>query len=205
MNSRSDFGRIFWPDPRDDPHAMADLKALMEKATETKPTDIDEKDKGARAPPPSRATAPPRRRDAATPRGRAASHTRASASCLGTPDDWVKRHPTMVRLTGRHPFNCEPPLPELMSHGFITPATLHYVRNHSAVPHCEWETHTLRVGGMVEKPMTFTMDQLAAMPAREIPVTLVCAGNRRKEENLVKQTIGFNWGAAGVSTSVGKG
>ena len=33
-------------------------------------------------------------------------------------------------------------------------------------------------------------------------VLLVCAGNRRKEENLVKQTIGFNWGAAGVSTSV---
>lgn len=44
-----------------------------------------------------------------------------------------------------------------------------------------------------------------AMPAREIPVTLVCAGNRRKEENLVKQTIGFNWGAAGLGTSVWKG
>jgi len=46
------------------------------------------------------------------------------------------------------------------------------------------------------------MDDLLAMPARELPITLVCAGNRRKEENLVKQTIGFNWGAAGVSTSV---
>jgi NAD(P)H-flavin reductase/DMSO/TMAO reductase YedYZ molybdopterin-dependent catalytic subunit len=43
------------------------------------------------------------------------------------------------------------------------------------------------------------------MPARELPVTLVCAGNRRKEENLVAQTIGFNWGAAGVGTSVWKG
>jgi len=43
------------------------------------------------------------------------------------------------------------------------------------------------------------------MPSREIPITLVCAGNRRKEENLVAQTIGFNWGAAGVSTSVWKG
>ncbi len=47
---------------------MADLKALMKKATETQPTEIDEKDKGARPPPPSRAAAPPRRRAAAPPR-----------------------------------------------------------------------------------------------------------------------------------------
>lgn len=47
-----------------------------------------------------------------------------------TPDDWVKRHPELVRLTGRHPFNCEPPLPKLKEGGFITPQTLHYVRNH---------------------------------------------------------------------------
>ena len=46
----------------------------------------------------------------------------------------VKRHPDLVRLTGRHPFNCEPPLPALKAAGFITPPTLHYVRNHGAVP-----------------------------------------------------------------------
>jgi len=123
----------------------------------------------------------------------------------GTPDDWVPRHPALVRLTGRHPFNVEPPLPTLMEHGFITPASLHYVRNHGAVPKCETETHELSVSGLVDAPHTFTMAELLAMPARELPVTLVCAGNRRKEENLVKQTIGFNWGAAGVSTSVWKG
>uniref|UniRef100_A0A7S0L9G1 Nitrate reductase n=1 Tax=Coccolithus braarudii TaxID=221442 RepID=A0A7S0L9G1_9EUKA len=123
----------------------------------------------------------------------------------GTPDEWVPRHESLVRLTGRHPFNCEPPLPKLMEHGFITPASLHYVRNHGAVPKCEWGTHELRVDGLVDKPTTFTMADLLALPSRELPITLVCAGNRRKEENLVKQTIGFNWGAAGVSTSVWKG
>ena len=117
----------------------------------------------------------------------------------------MPRHPDMVRLTGRHPFNVEPPLPKLMDHGFITPAALHYVRNHGAAPKIKWEEHTLSVGGCVDTPMTFTMDNLLAMPARELPVTLVCAGNRRKEENLVAQTIGFNWGAAGVGTSVWKG
>ena len=46
----------------------------------------------------------------------------------------IKRHPDLVRLTGRHPFNCEPPLPALKAAGFITPPSLHYVRNHGAVP-----------------------------------------------------------------------
>ena len=73
------------------------------------------------------------------------------------------------------------------------------------MPKCTWDTHKLSIDGLVDKPTTFSMDDIYAMPAREIPVTLVCAGNRRKEENLVKQTIGFNWGAAGVSTSVWKG
>jgi len=124
---------------------------------------------------------------------------------VGTPDEWIPRHPDLVRLTGRHPFNVEPPLPKLMQQGFITPAALHYVRNHGAVPRIAWDEHRLSVSGLVDQPTTFTMDDLLAMPARELPITLVCAGNRRKEENLVAQTIGFNWGAAGVSTSVWKG
>ena len=128
-----------------------------------------------------------------------------SSRVRSTPDEWIPRHPDLVRLTGRHPFNVEPPLPKLMEHGFITPAALHYVRNHGAVPKIGWNEHRLSVSGLVDQPTTFTMDDLLAMPARELPITLVCAGNRRKEENLVAQTIGFNWGAAGVSTSVWKG
>ena len=31
--------------------------------------------------------------------------------------------------------------------------------------------------------------------------TLSCAGNRRKEENMVKKTIGFSWGPAGTACS----
>jgi len=40
----------------------------------------------------------------------------------GTADAWVERSPSLLRLTGRHPFNGEPPLPLLMRHGFVTPA-----------------------------------------------------------------------------------
>ncbi|KAK6938463.1 Moybdenum cofactor oxidoreductase, dimerization [Dillenia turbinata] len=124
----------------------------------------------------------------------------------GTADSWVKRNPSMIRLTGKHPFNSEPPVTRLMHHGFITPVPLHYVRNHGPVPKARWEDWTVEVCGLVKRPTLFTMVQLVNdFPSREFPVTLVCAGNRRKEQNMVKQTIGFNWGSAGVSTSVWRG
>lgn len=125
---------------------------------------------------------------------------------VGTPDEWVPRDGRLVRLTGRHPFNVEPPMSELGKHKFITPCSLHYVRNHGAVPKLTWEEHTIDIGGpCVTKPLSISMDDLAAMEPRELPVTLVCAGNRRKEQNQIRQTIGFNWGACGVSTTVWKG
>ncbi|KAG5245873.1 nitrate reductase family protein [Salix suchowensis] len=124
----------------------------------------------------------------------------------GTADKWIERNPSMVRLTGKHPFNSEPPLARLMHHGFITPVPLHYVRNHGPVPKATWQDWTVEVCGLVKRPARFTMDKLVnEFPARELPVSLVCAGNRRKEQNMVKQTIGFNWGSAGVSTSVWRG
>ncbi|KAI5058524.1 hypothetical protein GOP47_0026694 [Adiantum capillus-veneris] len=124
----------------------------------------------------------------------------------GTADNWVKRHPELVRLTGRHPFNCEAPLPRLMAHGFITPTSLHYVRNHGYVPKASLDEWTIELSGLVKRPQVFNMYQIMnEFKPRQIPVTLVCAGNRRKEENMVQQTIGFNWGAAGVSTSMWKG
>ena len=124
----------------------------------------------------------------------------------GTADAWVKRNPSLIRLTGKHPLNCEPPLARLMRHGFITPAPLHYVRNHGAVPRADWAMWTVEVAGLVRRPARLTMEQLArGFPAVELPVTLACAGNRRKEQNMVQQTVGFNWGPAGVSTSVWRG
>lgn len=125
---------------------------------------------------------------------------------VGTPDEWVPRDGRMVRLTGRHPFNSEPPLSLLASYNFITPASLHIVRNHNRVPQLTWEDHTLIVSGpLVSNPLELDMDTLAAMPTRELPVTISCCGNRRKEVNMIKQTIGFSWGAGGVGTNVWKG
>ncbi|KAK7410572.1 hypothetical protein VNO78_01450 [Psophocarpus tetragonolobus] len=123
-----------------------------------------------------------------------------------TSDHWIKRNASLIRLTGKHPFNCEPPLPRLMYHGFITPVPIHFVRNHGSVPRANWEDWTIEVTGLVARPTRFTMEQLVhEFPTREFPATLVCAGNRRKEQNHVKQIIGFNWGAAAISTSLWRG
>lgn len=40
------------------------------------------------------------------------------------------------------------------------------------------------------------------LPVVTAPVTLVCAGNRRREQNVVRRSLGFNWGAAGLSTAL---
>ncbi|KAJ4753487.1 Nitrate reductase [Rhynchospora pubera] len=123
-----------------------------------------------------------------------------------TPDSWVKRSPTLIRVTVKHPVNCEPPLHRLMKYGFITPASLHYVRNHGSVPQGDWSTWTVEVTGLVKQPYKFIMDELVnEFEPIEIPVTLACSANRCKEQNMVRRTIGFNWGAGAISTSVWRG
>ncbi|KAG7671215.1 hypothetical protein Ndes2437B_g03830 [Nannochloris sp. 'desiccata'] len=121
-----------------------------------------------------------------------------------TGDDWIARHEKMIRLTGRHPFNSEPPPADLMA-GYITSPELHYVRNHAKVPQMTWEDHSVTVNGLVDTPKSFSMENLTSMPAVDVTCTLTCAGNRRKEQNMVKKTIGFNWGPAGTACSTWTG
>ena len=122
-----------------------------------------------------------------------------------TPDAHVPRDSRLIRLTGIHPFNCEAPLTALYDSGFLTPSELWYVRNHGAVPEVldsDLLSWTMSIEGMVENPMTLTLGELLTIPQITIPVTLVCAGNRRKEQNVVRKGNGFNWGSAGVSTAL---
>ncbi|KAJ5806597.1 nitrate reductase (NADPH) niaD or niiA-Penicillium chrysogenum [Penicillium pulvis] len=127
----------------------------------------------------------------------------------GTPDSHVPRDPRLIRLTGVHPFNVEPPLTALYKEGFLTSPELFYVRNHGPVPQVrdedipDWE---LSIEGLVENPITLSFreilekyDQITA------PITLVCAGNRRKEQNTVRKSKGFSWGPAGLSTALWTG
>jgi len=126
-----------------------------------------------------------------------------------TPDHHVERDARLIRLTGIHPFNVEAPLSELFNEGFLTTENLHYVRNHGLVPQVDdadmmgWE---FTVEGMVKTPIKLTLrDLITDYEQVTYPITLVCAGNRRKEQNIVRKTKGFSWGAAGVSTALWTG
>jgi nitrate reductase (NAD(P)H) len=126
-----------------------------------------------------------------------------------TPDYHVPRDPRLIRLTGVHPFNVEAPLSALYNEGFLTSADLFYVRNHGAVPIVEdsmvqnWE---FSIEGLVDNPMTMTLKDLHRDYEQVTnPITLVCAGNRRKEQNQVRKSKGFSWGPAGVSTALWTG
>lgn len=128
---------------------------------------------------------------------------------LKTPDNHVERDPRLIRLTGIHPFNVEAPLSDLYDEGFLTTKDLHYVRNHGPVPRVEdakildWE---FTVEGMVETPVKMTLrDLINDYEQVTYPITLVCAGNRRKEQNVVRKTKGFSWGPAGLSTALWTG
>ncbi|KAF3905116.1 hypothetical protein ABW21_db0202730 [Orbilia brochopaga] len=126
-----------------------------------------------------------------------------------TPDAWVPRDRRLIRLTGLHPFNVEAPLTALFDAGFITPTELFYVRNHGAVPQIlddEIPDWTITVEGLVERPLSITLRELLQdFEQITAPITMVCAGNRRKEQNVVRKTKGFSWGAAGVSTAIWTG
>eukprot|EP00929_Paragymnodinium_shiwhaense_P034691 TRINITY_DN18844_c0_g1_i2.p1 TRINITY_DN18844_c0_g1~~TRINITY_DN18844_c0_g1_i2.p1 ORF type:complete len:600 (-),score=110.60 TRINITY_DN18844_c0_g1_i2:556-2355(-) len=120
-------------------------------------------------------------------------------------DQWVPRDKRMNRLTGTHPFNAEAPLSVLRDHRFLTPPSLHYVRNHGVCPKLSWHSHAIEISGLVERPMRLTMEDLVTLPTVTMPATLNCAGNRRKEQNMLKKSQGFDWGCAAVSTVVWTG
>jgi sulfane dehydrogenase subunit SoxC len=73
------------------------------------------------------------------------------------------------------------PLQDLV--GIITPNGLHYERHHSGTPTIDPLKHRLIVHGLVEKPLIFTMEELARFPSVSRIHFLECSGNTQ------------NWGA----------
>lgn len=120
-----------------------------------------------------------------------------------SPDNWLPRSDHLIRLTGKHPLNAEAELTTLYKGGLITPNELHYVRNHGAVPRLLWEFHELEVEG---GKLVLSMNDLKyKFEAINIPVSLACDGNRRKELNMIKKSKGFNWGSGATGCAYWKG
>lgn len=55
----------------------------------------------------------------------------------------------------------------------------------------------------MDKPFSIKLKDLISQYEQvTYPVTLVCAGNRRKEQNVVRKSKGFSWGSAGLATAL---
>jgi sulfite oxidase len=96
------------------------------------------------------------------------------------------------------PLNAEPPR-EALAGAPITPIERFYVRNHGPVPE---RTGGLRIDGLVERPRELSLDDLRALPRRELTATLQCAGNRRADLIAWRDIPGeAPWGPGATGTA----
>lgn len=82
------------------------------------------------------------------------------------------------------------------SHGILTPSALHFERHHNGVPVIHPARHRLIIHGLVEKPWTFTLDDLKRFPAVSRLAFIECSGNSAIEwkaptGQTVQQTHGL--------------
>lgn len=113
-------------------------------------------------------------------------HTSTVAALSDLPLDVVRAHPLCA----------ETPVPLLREP--ITPRASVYVRSNFETPlaHAAW---TLTVVGAVSTPCTISLLELAALPQRELVVTMECAGNWRLGMDPVPEGEPWKYGA--VSTT----
>ena len=71
----------------------------------------------------------------------------------------------------------------------ITPVGLHYLLTHYDIPEVDSGTWRLDVDGLVERPLSLSLEEVRTRPAVEVAVTMECAGNGRAhvEPHVVSQ------------------
>ncbi|MGI8440226.1 MAG: sulfite oxidase [Thermoleophilaceae bacterium] len=117
---------------------------------------------------------------------------------------WGKRSDMVVH--GEDPFNAEPPRAALAS-APVTPLDAFYVRNHGPVPELDPSSWRLRVGGLVERELELSLDELRTrFTEHELVATLQCAGNRRAGLIAVRDIPGeAPWGPGATGNAVWRG
>lgn len=85
----------------------------------------------------------------------------------------------------------------------VTPPGLHYVLNHFDIPHVDADTWTLRIDGLVERPLVLDLETLRDLPRHTVRVTMECAGNGRAR--LDPRPVSQPWlnGAVGTAEWAG--
>ncbi len=63
--------------------------------------------------------------------------------------------------------------------GSITPSALHFERHHAGIPDIDPAEHRVAIGGLVDRPLVFTMAELRRLPAVTRVYFIECSGNGR--------------------------
>ena len=115
------------------------------------------------------------------------------------------KHATFV-FYQKDPYNGGP-LPAQVRGEYVTPAEQFYIRCHGEVPQIDPAAYRLRVGGLVARPLEFSLETLRAdFPAHTVAATLQCAGSRRDELAQVEPIPGESpWMGNAVSHGVWTG
>jgi sulfite oxidase len=113
---------------------------------------------------------------------------------------WGKRDDMLVHEADPH--NAEPS-PAALDGQPLTPLDAFYARNHGPIPQLDPDAWRLRVDGLVDQPLTFSLTELRRRFAEHtLVVTLQCAGNRRSELAAVRPIPGQDpWRSGAISTA----
>jgi sulfite oxidase len=108
-----------------------------------------------------------------------------------------------ITIHESEPFNAEPPRSAL-AEAAVTPTDAFYVRNHGPVPEADG---SFTVTGLVGQELRLTAEDLKRdYAARELAVTLQCAGNRRVDLMAVRDIPGESpWGPGATGTARWRG
>ena len=97
-----------------------------------------------------------------------------------------------------HPLNGETSIAAFIG-GVVMPNARFYIRNHFQIPKLNLADWRLRVGGLVDRPLTLAWRDISGMPSQSKLVTLECAGNGRSK--LEPRVSGEQWNLGAVSTA----
>lgn len=90
----------------------------------------------------------------------------------------------------------------------LTPTDAFYVRGHGPVPELDPDAFRLRVGGLVQRDLELSLDDLRSglLEVHEVVATLQCAGNRRAGLVAVRDIPGeAPWGPGATGTATWRG
>lgn len=139
----------------------------------------------------------------------------AGAGFLGTTPrvGFAQSAPAIVKPTPADKFitlgtNRETRFEALKGQGYLTPASLFFVRNHTVTPTIAVDTWSLRVEGSgVSNPRSFTLNDLLSYPAVSKTHFIECAGNGRSffgsQQGTPASGSAWRLGAIGVGQWTG--